>query len=484
MKFIWRINKMINTSLRRSLSLSSRIDVSTQGSQANSLHSIYHQYIQSQGFTIDTKQLKLLSILEKIRSNLISPQPCRKSSITCDSKDNENTNTESKKTLNNLEYPLQLRGLYIHGPVGTGKTMIMDMFFNNCNIENKRRVHFHKFMLDVHQRIHKYKQEIIQKYGRNKHISLKIPSERDAIVQVGREIANECKLLCFDEFQVTDICDAMILMRLFNEIWANGTVLVATSNRKPDELYQDGVNRHYFLPFINQLQKMCIIRNIGSDVDYRLLGKVCYNESQAYFTPLTESNSKKLLSLFEDDANKLPIELNYPIAIMMGRKFILPKVCIDRSSCWIDFKTLCEDDRGASDYRALTSNFDNIFLDGVPGFNILNHDIARRFITFIDEVYDAKCILTWTAMYDPHELFRNVGTTESLISQDSQNVEIIRGDDTSTFRQTQVCIGSKGEEDVAEILRGELASIKELSFAFKRAASRLYEMSSECYRKK
>ena len=163
--------------------------------------------------------------------------------------------------------PPRLKGMYIYGQVGVGKTMAMDVFYTHCPLASKRRVHFHKFMLEIHQRIHAYKQRLLLQYGREVHINLS--SERDAIAAVAHDVADECRLLCFDEFQVTDICDAMMLAKFFGVLWERGTVLVATSNRPPTDLYKDGLNRSYFLPFIDRLQEECVVWDMGTGEDYR-----------------------------------------------------------------------------------------------------------------------------------------------------------------------------------------------------------------------
>ena len=133
---------------------------------------------------------------------------------------------------------LKVKGFYLFGSVGTGKTMLMDMFYNSIKYPTKRRTHFHSFMLDIHKRMHDHKQFLLKTYGRDVHINMS--SERDPIVYIASSISKESRVLCFDEFQVTDVCDALILRRLFNELWKNGVVLVATSNRPPKDLYLNG----------------------------------------------------------------------------------------------------------------------------------------------------------------------------------------------------------------------------------------------------
>jgi len=302
-----------------------------------------------------------------------------------------------------------LRGLYLYGSVGTGKTFLMDLFFENVNISSKRRVHFHKFMLEIHQRIHRFKQDILQQHGRD--VNINTSSERDAIVQVARQIAAEAQLLCFDEFQVTDICDAMILSKFFGELWARGTVLVATSNRPPSDLYKDGLNRSYFLPFIRRLEELCVVKHIASTRDYR---QDAVQHEDTYFMPLGAAATDKLIAAFWGDIERRGSKPSQGIRVpvMMNRVFTVPVGDLKTRICYVDFARLCEEDRGAADYQALCRAFDTIYLDGVPALNILKHDNARRFITFVDEVYDANVRLRWTAACTPHELFRELTTVE------------------------------------------------------------------------
>ena len=185
--------------------------------------------------------------------------------------------TPTLPTAADIDQAALVRGVYVHGQVGTGKTLLMDSFFDACSaphiVNRKRRVHFHQFMLEIHRRIRKFKLDLIEKHGRSIQVTLQsdIPSERDAITQIALQVSHEAWLLCFDEFQVTDVADALILHRFFDVLWSQGTVLVATSNRAPQELYQNGINRSYFLPFLTRLEQQCVIQDINSVVDYRSL---------------------------------------------------------------------------------------------------------------------------------------------------------------------------------------------------------------------
>lgn len=413
--------------------------------------------------------------------------------------------------------PRRLKGIYIYGHVGVGKSMVMDLFYNHCPILEKRRVHFHKFMLEIHQRIHWYKKKLLAEHGRDVHINLS--SERDAIAAVAHDVADECRLLCFDEFQVTDICDAMILTKFFGVLWERGTVLVATSNRPPEDLYKDGLNRRYFLPFIDRLADECMVWDMEASHDYRQQNVAL---DCAYYTPVDEATTKLLWDDFVLSGEGQPVVVDIPV--MMGRT-VAVTVCgnsrtglgtVSGSSggfssdstrhraCWVGFKYLCEGDRFASDYKAICEHFDEVFLCGVPKLSVLHHDKARRFITLIDEIYDAGVRLHFTAEGAPDELFREVssvetgkkkhlgtdhGWTDGVHVVDSTGVYVppmrtrpaiatscVIGAVNETYRS-----GVDAAEDQLKLLEGELSSVQELRFAFKRAASRLVEMTGQEY---
>jgi predicted ATPase len=306
-----------------------------------------------------------------------------------------------------------------------GKTMLMDLFYSTINIEKKRRVHFHKFMLEVHQHIHHYKRHLLETYGRDTNINLS--SDRDPIKYAAEMIRKDSYLLCFDEFQVTDIADAIIMTKLFNNLWNHGTILMATSNRPPKDLYLGGLNRDYFLPFIDELHHRCIVRHLDSVIDYRLQQDSLPN---SFFTPLNATSTTKLRQLFESH-DKGMSEMT-EIQVMMGRKLILET---RGDACWVTFPQLCCDNLGASDYSALAKHMKTIYLDGIPCLSVLQHDIARRFITLIDEIYDAGKRLIWTSEKSPNELFQSL-TPNRLASEDLNlgtdhlwsNSEIVHGE--------------------------------------------------------
>ena len=445
--------------------------------------------------------------------------------------------SESKKSTDDVDvivYPgissdaSQARGVYIYGEVGTGKSFLMDLFFAHCKLgaSEKRRVHFHAFMLEVHQRVFLYKQDLLRKHGRDVNINLS--SERDAIANVAHAISQEARLLCFDEFQVTDVADAMIIAKLFSVLWKNGTVLVATSNRPPEDLYKDGLNRSYFLPFIHDLQRLTIVRDMGSSVDYRQSNAPLAN---SFFTPANDQTKDKLwLEFLRWGGGDRGVTDNAQVPVMMGRKLTVQHARPSVGACFVSFASLCEADLGASDYRALASNYKAVFLHGVPQLSVLEHDKARRFITLVDCLYDAGRILVWSADEPPASLFK------FLSPDDKENLKPLGTDhrwsgaagDVGGWRYTTAVdhskfgakismsatprvvprvdtgvtstrhragtvraaggagagagVGVDAAQEELKLLEGELSSVQELAFAFRRAASRLVEMAGGAWR--
>lgn len=333
----------------------------------------------------------------------------------------------------------RLKGVYLYGQVGTGKSMLMDAFFTACRVKKKRRVHFHEFMLQVHSRVHQHKQHLLRVYGRETHLNLS--EDHDSIRVVAKQIAQEVQLLCFDEFQVTDVCDALILTKLFSTLWESGTALVATSNRPPSDLYHNGLNRHYFLPFISRLQQECIVRDMDITQDYRQLAVDLDN---TYFTPNNEISTKSLVCEFANCLNQYysinssndsdsinRSKMNYSldnvleavppvtVPVMMGRFLKVPHGDLAARCCFIDFSTLCETEKGAADYQALCKHFDTICLVNIPQMTIIRHNEARRFITLIDEVYNSNVRLKWTADVAPKDLFLELSQKD--IDEQKQN---------------------------------------------------------------
>ena len=287
------------------------------------------------------------------------------------------------------------RGLYIHGPVGGGKTMLMDMFFDAVTGPSKRRAHFHAFMADAHARLHRWRQAL--KRG-------EVVGE-DPIAPVAAELAREASLLCFDEFSVRDIADAMILGRLFAALFAAGVVVVATSNVAPDDLYRDGLNRALFLPFIAMIEERLDIVELDARTDYRLEK---LKRAPVYYSPIGPKADAALDAAFltltgHDRGEPLEIEL-------LGRHLDVPQA-IDGVARF-DFDALCRRPLGASDYLKIAQRFHTIIIDRIPALAESERNEAKRFIILIDALYDMRVKLIASAAGEPKTLYAGADGAE------------------------------------------------------------------------
>lgn len=281
-----------------------------------------------------------------------------------------------------------VKGLYIHGGVGRGKTMLMDMFFELVPVRRKRRVHFNDFMADVQDRIQKHR--LARKNGDVR--------EDDPIPPVARKLAEEAWVLCFDEFSVTDIADAMILSRLFSAMFANGVVLVATSNVAPDDLYRDGLNRQLFLPFIGILERHALVLALDADKDYRL-DKL--SRMPVYITPADAAADAALDAAWEAMTHGRPTAET--TLTVKGRQVVVPAAAGEAAR--FSFADLCEKPLGARDYLAIAARFSTIFIDHVPVLGEGRRNEAKRFILLIDTLYDHHVRLVVSAAALPPDLY-------------------------------------------------------------------------------
>ncbi len=290
------------------------------------------------------------------------------------------------------------QGLYIYGGVGRGKSMLMDLFFRTALVARKKRVHFHAFMQDVHRLLNEIRRREADKTMKGRPRN-RDRSRDDVILEVARKLADEAWLLCFDEFQVLDIADAMILGRLFEALFDAGVVVVATSNRPPRDLYKDGLQRELFLPFIDLIQKKLDLFELDSGTDYRLESMRTMN---VYLTPLGQETEAKLRAYFARLTHGADVG---PDTLMVnGRELTIPMASDDIA--FASFRELCEEPRGPADYLAIAGKFDVVFLSRIPQLTPEKRNEAKRFVTLIDALYEHRVKLICSAERPPEDLYR------------------------------------------------------------------------------
>ena len=270
---------------------------------------------------------------------------------------------------------------------------MMNMFYDKLPITEKKRIHFHEWMIDVHKRLHKKQQ------GSSQHSQ---HTANDLVDQVAMDMIRDAWLLCFDEFQVTHISDAIIMKRIFSVLFELGAVVVATSNRPPKDLYLNGLNRPLFTPFIPMLEAFCKVHDIGEEVDYRMISTQEAAHG-VYITP----NGKKEQQLLEDKFQKVCHGHVRTDALVetQGRQLKVPRCAKNSHVAWFTFSDLCDKPLGAADYLAIGQVFHTIFISDIPRLTMQERDQVRRFITLIDALYECQTKLVCTAALDPIPLF-------------------------------------------------------------------------------
>ncbi|NOR30653.1 MAG: cell division protein ZapE [Sulfitobacter sp.] len=323
------------------------------------LRTLYDQRVADGTLAPDPAQEAVLPEFDRIRDALLNP--------------------EKKGFFKRAPEPP--KGLYLWGGVGRGKSMLMDMFANNMGDIPARRVHFHAFMQEIHSAMHEARKTGVD----------------DAIAPVAADVAASVKVLAFDEMQITDITDAMIVGRLFQALFAAGVVVVTTSNRIPDDLYKDGLNRQLFLPFIELIKEKMVVWELTSPRDYRqdrLAG------SQSYFTPVNAESRAAMDAVWDDLTGGEGEELTLRVK---GRDVVIPQ--FRNGIARAGFHALCGQPLGAADYLSLAEACRVLLLDNIPSLGRANFNEAKRFVTLIDALYEAKVRLICSAAASPEMLY-------------------------------------------------------------------------------
>jgi len=273
-----------------------------------------------------------------------------------------------------------IKGLYLWGGVGRGKTFLMDLFFETLDIEAKKRIHFHRMMHEVHDRL------------------AALADIEDPLDQVAADIAGETRVLCFDEFFVSDIADAMLLGRLLRGLFDRGVTLVTTSNARPDDLYKDGLQRQRFLPAIDLLNTHTDVCNMDGDTDYRLR---LLQKAGTFLTENDADAAKRLNYYFSESASS---QIRIDEQLDINGRMICAQKCA-KGIAWFDFAALCDGPRSQADYIEIARWYPSVILSGVPVLDPTREDQARRFIALVDEFYDRRVKLIIHAATDAATLY-------------------------------------------------------------------------------
>eukprot|EP00656_Telonema_subtile_P023432 TRINITY_DN2487_c0_g1_i1.p1 TRINITY_DN2487_c0_g1~~TRINITY_DN2487_c0_g1_i1.p1 ORF type:complete len:423 (+),score=76.12 TRINITY_DN2487_c0_g1_i1:231-1499(+) len=361
-------------------------------------------------------------------------------------------------------------GLYLHGGVGTGKSMLMDMLYSSCP-GPKQRVHLGAFLLDVHSRIHQLSKE---------------RSTEDPVWTVGTDLRKEVSLLCLDEFQISDIADAAIISRLMRALWHNGVVTVATSNRAPSDLYTGGLNRHAYIPgLVKLMEQHCRVVGLDSGTDYRRLHAGHGKQS------VTSSTTHTLPKAFELHSGvALTASTATKLKVMMGRELVVPRQAA--GVAYFSFDQLCGEAVGAADYLALVKHYHTIVLEDVPLLGRREPDLTRRFISLVDLMYDHQRLLVCSASTSVQGLFPELSAqkhrgSEARLVQNAgftpETAEIRVSSDGGSSGRLTTMVGDA--EWSATGLKGaslaELSAMGDLEFCCARTVSRLVEMGGTRY---
>lgn len=319
-----------------------------------------HQHGRQHGFSLDDSQNAALQVLQGVCEDLMALERLEASLIRL------------------LARKQTVKGVYLWGGVGRGKSFLMDSFFNCAPVARKKRIHFHRFMQEIHQALHRHQ------------------GKEDPLSILAREVARQTRLICLDEFHVNDITDAMLMRRLLEGLFEQGVVIVTTSNQHPDQLYKDGLQRSQFLPAIDLIKHNLHVVNVDGGTDYRLreLERAGVYHIGSDADERLEQAFVGIARLESSDALALEIEGR----VIHARRHA-------RGVAWFDFMELCDGPRGKADYIELARRYHTVLLSGVPQFRIDEADIVRRFTWLIDEFYDRRVKVIIAASVAPPELY-------------------------------------------------------------------------------
>ena len=324
--------------------------------------SYYQQALSQKGYAADAAQQQAIERLQRLFDEFMIYHQSQQSML--------------KRWFSKAEPP---KGVYLWGGVGRGKSFLMDAFYSSLPVERKARLHFHEFMRGVHDQLKQLR------------------SQSDPLEVVAKTIAQRYEIICFDEFHVSDIADAMILHKLLHELFEQGVSFVMTSNYEPSLLYTDGLHRDRILPAIELIKRRMDILNVDTGVDYR---RRSLEQMRLYLTPITEQTHTELTEAFQNLTGDAPVASQIEIESRQ-----LPVLACHNNVVWFDFKTLCEGPRSQNDYLDLASRFDTVLLSNVPKMAARDASAARRFTWLIDVLYDHKVKLIMSAAVPTSELY-------------------------------------------------------------------------------
>jgi cell division protein ZapE len=344
--------------------------VAAAGRRPSRLEQAYLRHLAEQGFAPDPAQRAALAALDRLRRDLVRAERAAPSLAS-----------RLLQRIGGSAPPPPVRGVYLWGGVGRGKTWLMDLFFQSLPFAGKRRSHFHRFMHDVHEQLKRHRRRT------------------DPLRLVAETLAVDVRVICFDELFVSDIADAMLLGTLFRELVDRGVTLVVTSNVAPSGLYRDGLQRQRFLPAIELLERHCVVVPVDGPTDYRLRQ---LTQASIYIDSATPRAETRLAEIFEDLADG-PGTSGGSIEIE-GRAIPVARAC--DNVVWFAFDALCDGPRGKDDYIEIAREYQSVIVSAIPVFDERRENAARRFIALVDELYDRGVNLIVSAAAPPDRLYR------------------------------------------------------------------------------